>query len=92
MLQGKIGTTLEYAYKDRIFTPFDGPYRINTWVPHTFWPVPDSTEDCVMLVWAHPSNVPEPMDWLFFSNLLGYVSEASEKKMSMDPFQVMYMQ
>lgn len=61
-------------------------------MPHTFWPVPDSTEDMVLLVWAHPDNVNEAMDRVFFTNLLAYVSDVYEKKVAMNPFQIMLTQ
>lgn len=78
--------------QDRIFTPSDPPYTIETWVPHSFWPVPDSTEDSVTLIWAHPTDCPQPMDWLFFANLLCYVSDVAEKKAGMDLLQIMLTQ
>jgi hypothetical protein len=68
------------------------PHENPPWQPHSFWPVPDSTEDAVLLVWAHPSNPPEAMDRVFFTNILRYVSDVHEKKVGLDVLQVMLMQ
>lgn len=62
------------------------------WLPHTFWPCLDSTEDTTVLIWAHPTAVPEAMDLAFFQNILMYVSNVHERKTSTDPFQIMLMQ
>jgi len=61
-------------------------------VPHSFWPSPTAEEDTTFLVWAHPKDVPEPMDWLFFQNLLMLVSDIEEKKVPMDILGIMLMQ
>jgi hypothetical protein len=45
-----------------------------------------------MLIWAHPDNVDEVMDRVFFTNLLAYVSDVHEKKTSLNPFQIMLTQ
>jgi hypothetical protein len=45
-----------------------------------------------MVVWAHPTDCPQPMDWLFFANLLCYVSDVAEKKVGMDLLQIMLTQ
>lgn len=92
ILAGRVGTTLGYSLTDTIWTPADPPHEIPPWQPHSFWPVPDSTEDAVLLVWAHPSDPPEAMDRVFFTNLLRYVSDVHEKKVGLDVLQVMLMQ
>ncbi|KAH7122371.1 hypothetical protein B0J11DRAFT_336946 [Dendryphion nanum] len=89
---GRIGTTTSYSTIDRIWTPENAPHEIPPWEPHNFWPVPDSEEDCVIYVWAHPESVAEPMDWLFFRNLLWLVSDMTEGKRKMDPLQIMLLQ
>jgi hypothetical protein len=81
--KGKMGITSTYNYEDRICTRDSGFHEIKPWVPHKFWPVADAGEDTVMYMIVHPSNVAEPMDWLFFRNLLGLVSDMEEKKMEM---------
>jgi hypothetical protein len=92
VLAGRVGTTNGYSLTDTIWTPADPPHEIPPWEPHSFWPVPDSTEDAVLLVWAHPSNPPEAMDRVFFTNILCYVSDVHEKKVGLDVLQVMLMQ
>jgi len=92
ILTGRVGTTLDYSLTDTIWTPADTPHEILPWQPHSFWPVPDSTEDAVLLIWAHPSNPPEAMDRVFFTNLLRYVSDVHEKEVGLDVLQVMLMQ
>ncbi|OCK73577.1 hypothetical protein K432DRAFT_438272 [Lepidopterella palustris CBS 459.81] len=92
VLSGKVGTTSTYDAVDQIWTAEDPPHQITPWTPHNFWPCPESTEDTTILVWAHPENVPDPMDWLFFQNLLMLISDISEKKANMDPFQIMLLQ
>lgn len=89
LLQGEVVTTEEYSLIKRVSTPKDGPQEIKPYVPRTFYPVADSTEDCVILIWAHPDNVDEVMDRVFFSNLLLYISDVHEKKVSLSPFQIM---
>lgn len=60
---------------------------------YRFWPVPDAgEEDSVLYVWAHPSGTKEPMDRLFFENLLRYMSDVTEKKASMSLLQICIMQ
>ena len=54
--------------------------------------MPDSPEDTILLVWAHPDDVDEMMDRVFFTNLLMYVSDVHEKKVSLNPFQIMLTQ
>lgn len=92
VLSGAVGTTSTYAATDRIWTPTDGAQEVKPWVPHTFWPSPTAEEDTTILVWAHPKDVPEPMDWLFFQNLLMLVSDIAEKKVPMDVLGIMLMQ
>jgi hypothetical protein len=92
ILTGRVGTTNGYSLTDTIWTPADPPHEIPPWQPHTFWPISDSTEDAVFLVWAHPSNPPESMDRVFFTNILRYVSDVHEKKAKLDVLQVMSMQ
>ena len=67
-------------------------HEIVPWVPHRFWPHPEAEEDTVLYLWAHPDGVPEPMDQLFFENLLRYLSDVTEKKASFSLIQVMLMQ
>jgi hypothetical protein len=45
-----------------------------------------------MLMWAHPDNVDEMMDRVFFTSLLMYNSDVHEKKVSLNPFQIMLTQ
>ena len=54
--------------------------------------MPDSPEDTTLLVWAHPDNTDEMMDRVFFKNLLMYVSDVHEKKVGLNPFQIMLTQ
>ncbi|KAF2741169.1 hypothetical protein EJ04DRAFT_548110 [Polyplosphaeria fusca] len=90
--QGLLGTTTTYDAVDNSWTSENTPYEFPPWMPHRFWPHPEAKEDTVMYVWAHPDGVEEPMDWLFFSNLLRYISDVAEKKRVMDPFYVMTAQ
>jgi hypothetical protein len=96
VLSGEIGTTLDYSCIDTIHTPQsnppDKPHHIDKWMPHRFWPSPTAKEDSVLLVWAHPSDVDEKMDRLFFQNLLMYISDVSENKRGMDVLQLCLMQ
>jgi hypothetical protein len=92
VLSGKVGTTQTYDAVDRIWTAADAPQEVTPWTPHNFWPCADAEEDTTLLVWAHPENVPEPMDWLFFQNLLWLISDISEGKRRLDPFQIMLLQ
>ena len=92
VLSGKVGTTQTYDAVDRIWTAADAPQEVTPWTPHNFWPCADAEEDTTILVWAHPENVPEPMDWLFFQNLLWLISDISEGKRRLDPFQIMLLQ
>ena len=52
----------------------------------------NSPEDTILLVWTHPDDVDEMMDRVFFTNLLMYVSDVHEKKVSLNPFQIMLTQ
>ena len=81
-----------YSVTKRIQTPKDGPHEIKPWVPHTFHPVPESTEDTIILMWAHPDDVDEIMDRIFFTNLLMYASDVAEGKVSLNPLQIMLIQ
>ncbi|KAK7900711.1 hypothetical protein LTR67_002995 [Exophiala xenobiotica] len=82
---GSIGTTTTYSAIDTIHTPPDTttttgaakPHEIAPWVPHSFWPDPNASQDTTILVWAHPNpdDMDEKMDRLFFQNLLMYVSD-----------------
>lgn len=78
--------------QDRVVTPADGTHVLQTWTPHSFFPIPDVEEDTVMMIWAHPDGIPEAMDVIFFRNILLYLSDMSENKASFDPFQIMLMQ
>jgi len=55
-------------------------------------PITESTEDAITLMWAHPDNVDEMMDRVFFANLLIYHSDVHEKRVSLNPFQIMLTQ
>jgi hypothetical protein len=92
VLTGAVGTTSTWDVVDRVWTKEDGDQEITPWTPHNFWPSPTATEDTTILVWAHPTAVPEPMDWLFFQNLLMLVSDMSEKKVAMNPLPLMLLQ
>lgn len=92
IISGQVGTTTGWQIEDRIWTASDGAQEIKPWVPHRFWPVPECDQDTVLLLWAHPSAVAEPMDRLFFENLLRYTSDVYEGKVSMDPLQLMLLQ
>ncbi|CAG5158154.1 uncharacterized protein ALTATR162_LOCUS5011 [Alternaria atra] len=90
--KGKVGTTLGWAAQDQAWTSEDGAFEIEPWVPHRFWPHPEAQEDSVLYVWAHPTGTPDPMDRLFFENLLLYMSDVEEKKVSLSLIQIMLMQ
>ncbi|KFY49255.1 hypothetical protein V495_00636 [Pseudogymnoascus sp. VKM F-4514 (FW-929)] len=92
VLQGQVATVEGWSVATTVYTREDGPHEIKPWVPHSFNPVPDSPEDTVVLVWAHPDDVDEMMDRVFFTNLLMYVSDVHEKKVSLNPFQIMLTQ
>ncbi|KFY77714.1 hypothetical protein V499_02962 [Pseudogymnoascus sp. VKM F-103] len=92
VLQGQVATVEGWSVTTKVYTREDGPHEIKPWVPHSFNPVSDSPEDTVLLVWAHPDDVDEMMDRVFFTNLLMYVSDVHEKKVSLNPFQIMLTQ
>ena len=92
MIQGKVALIEGYSLTARVYTPEDGEHEIKPWTPHRFHSYADSTEDCIFLVWAHPDDVDELMDRVFFTNMLTYVSDVHEKKVSMNPFQIMLIQ
>ena len=75
-----------------VYTREDGPHEIKPCVPHSFNTVPGSPEDTILLVFAHPDDVDEVMDRVFFTNLLKYASDVYEKKVSLNPFQIMLLQ
>lgn len=89
---GIVGTTDGWDAKDRKWVGDSEVHEILPYVPHRFWPHPDAKEDSVMYVWVHPDGVPEPMDQLFFENLLRYVSDIAEGKAGMSLVQIMLMQ
>jgi hypothetical protein len=99
---GSIGTTTTYSAIDTIHTPPDTttttgaakPHEIAPWVPHSFWPDPNASQDTTILVWAHPNpdDMDEKMDRLFFQNLLMYVSDVAEGKEKLSVLQVMLTQ
>lgn len=74
MVRGSIGTTTTYSAIDTIHTPDTtgaaNPHEIDPWVPHSFWPDPNASQDTTILVWAHPNpdDMDEKMDRLFFQN------------------------
>ncbi|KAF2103825.1 hypothetical protein NA57DRAFT_50692 [Rhizodiscina lignyota] len=92
VLKGSIGTTTTYSKIDTIRTPDMGPVNVRTMVPHSIWPDPNATEDSVLLMWAHPTDVPGPMDSLFFKNLFMYVADVDAGEVKMDLLQIMLMQ
>lgn len=92
VLTGTLGTTSGWDAKDQTWTAASGKQELRPWIPHTFWPCPNATEDTTFLVWAHPQHVEEPMDWMFFRNLLLLVSDIYEKKVAMDVLQIMLTQ
>jgi hypothetical protein len=87
-----MGSTRGYDVRDHIITPEDGVQVLQTWVPHSFFPVPDVGEDTIIMIWAHPDGTQEDMDEIFFRNLLLYISDVSEKKATLDPLQIMLTQ
>ena len=90
--QGKIGTTESWSATDHIWTKESGVREITPWLPHTFFPVADSTEDAIFYIWAHPESVDDPMDWLFFRNILMLVDDMMSGKRKMNPLQLFLMQ
>lgn len=94
VVQGRVGTTLGWSATDRIFIASDGAYEIQPWVPHRFWPVAPELgqEDCILLLWSHPKDVPESMDDPFFETLLRYLSGAYERRKMPNLFLVMLTQ
>ncbi|KAK5467854.1 hypothetical protein LTS15_000827 [Exophiala xenobiotica] len=102
VVRGSIGTTTTYSAIDTIHTPHDTtttgaatkPHEIAPWVPHSFWPDPNASQDTTILVWAHPNpdDMDEKMDRLFFQNLLMYVSDVAEGKEKLSLLQVMLTQ
>jgi len=62
---------------------------VEPWTPHQFWPIADAGEDTVVYFVVHPNGVPEPMDWLFFSNILMLVSDMADDKTGMGPLGTM---
>ncbi|KAF2116528.1 hypothetical protein BDV96DRAFT_28095 [Lophiotrema nucula] len=89
---GLLGTTTTWDNVDKAFTPADGVQEFPPWMPHRFWPHPEAKEDTTIYVWAHPDQVQQPMDWLFFLNLLRYISDVDEGKAKLDPFYIMTVQ
>ena len=81
-----------YSVTKKVYTPEDGPLEIKPWVPHSFHPLEESTEDTIFLSWAHPDNTDGIMDRVFFTNFLLYHSDVFEKKVSLNPFQIMLTQ
>jgi hypothetical protein len=89
---GIVGTTDGWDAKDKTWVGESEVHEIPPYIPHRFWPHPDAKEDTVMYVWAHPDGVQEPMDQLFFENLLRYVSDVAEGKAGLSMVQIMLMQ
>jgi hypothetical protein len=102
ILSGQVGTTSSPtsgaigAVKDQVHdreSTLRHPHDIEPWTPHTFWPVPDATEDSVLLLWATPEGpFPPMMDNAFFMTILRYFSDIAEKKATMDIPQIMINQ
>ncbi|KAJ4352544.1 uncharacterized protein N0V89_007893 [Didymosphaeria variabile] len=92
MAKGKICTTSTYEAKEATHSRGDAVHHIAPYMPHSFHPCADATEDSTMYMWAHPEAVPDPMDRLFFQSLLGFLSDVHEKKASMSILQIMVNQ
>ncbi|KAE9379686.1 hypothetical protein N431DRAFT_527040 [Stipitochalara longipes BDJ] len=92
VLQGKMTFVKGYSVTKKVYTPEDGRLEIKPWVPHSFHPHAEGTEDTIFLSWAHPDNTDEIMDRVFFTNLLLYNSDVFEKKVPLNPFQIMLTQ
>lgn len=94
VLRGSLGVSLGYEGIDRILGPRDGPFDISPMMPHVPYPVvrDGDEEDIVALMWAHPSEVVNPMDDLFFEHLFLYLSHCHEKGRMPDLLQLMLMQ
>ncbi|KAM0814230.1 putative Cupin type-1 domain-containing protein [Seiridium cardinale] len=102
VLSGCVGTTATPGNgaigpaKDQLHireTTARQPHDIEPWTPHTFWPVSDTDEDTVLLLWATPEGpFPPMMDRAFFATLLRYLSDVSDNKVAMDIPQVMLNQ
>jgi len=87
-----MGITHTYDSQDIYLTPDTPPFDIKPWTPHILFPDPTCTEDTTFTVRVHPSDVPRPMDDLFFANLLRYISDVTEGKEKLDLFQIMLLQ
>ncbi|OAP63711.1 hypothetical protein AYL99_02938 [Fonsecaea erecta] len=98
VLSGEVGTTTTYSRIDTIHnaqnTPDSNPHHVEPYLPHTFWPSPNATEDSTFLLWAHPNpdDMDDKMDRLFFQTLLMYVSDISEGKEQLSVLQIMLIQ
>ncbi|KAK3669206.1 hypothetical protein LTR78_010903 [Recurvomyces mirabilis] len=89
MLSGRLGNTMGWDAKDRVFTPADGVNEIPPWLPHNFWPDPTCTdEDTVVVLWAHPEATPSPMQINFFESLFLLLSEKYEAGQTPDFLQL----
>jgi hypothetical protein len=98
VLSGEVGTSTTWDDVDTIHTPqntgVSNPHHIPPWIPHRFWPSPNATEDTTILVWAHPNpkDMDDKMDRYFFTCLLRYISDVSEKKEQLSLLKVMLIQ
>jgi hypothetical protein len=90
--RGIVGTTDGWSATDNKWAGESDIVELGTYTPHRFWPHPDAQEDTVLYLWAHPDGVEEPMDQLFFENLLRYLSDVVEGKRGLSLVQVMLMQ
>ncbi|PMD30399.1 hypothetical protein L207DRAFT_592524 [Hyaloscypha variabilis F] len=50
VLQGKMAFVKGYSVTKKVYTPEDGPLEIKPWVPHSFYPLEESTEDTIFFV------------------------------------------
>lgn len=94
ILRGNLGVSLGYDRVDHILGPEDEAFDIIPMVPHFPYPVvrDGDDEDIVVLLWAHPGEVDNPMDDLFFEHLFRYLSRCHESGTMPSLLQVMLMQ
>ncbi|KAF2027518.1 hypothetical protein EK21DRAFT_71764 [Setomelanomma holmii] len=92
--QGEVGTTSGWDARDEKWTAEKSVHEIVAWEPHRkdHKLVGEKYLDEDSIAQAHPDGVPEPMDRLFFENLLRYLSDVTEEKATLSLIQVMLMQ
>jgi len=91
VLQGRMGVMHTYDSQEIMLTPSDPPFHIKPYTPHILYPDSTSDIDTIFTVRVQPSDVPHPMDDLFFANLLRYISDVVEGKEKLDLFQFMLL-